>query len=153
MSDRRGFCVAAGVVQDALGAVIADQLLLAGESVALSIGYPSGGLAAEQIWIDAQFDASFPRYVSGGYQRDEEAEIEVRLSVRLTDDAMSGPRDRALALAGIVEDAVSIDPTLGGVVVAAKVTSALGGEAIPDESSRLYGIRMRVAYTLTQALN
>lgn len=149
-SSRRGFLVKAAAVQDALGAAIADQLL-AGEPS--SVGYPAGGLQAEHIWVSGEFDAALPRYVSGGLQRDETGEVEVRISVVMSDADMSGPRDRAFELSQIVEDAVSVDPTLGGTVEEAHVSGARGNEAAPDEHSRQYGLVLRVAYQATAVLS
>jgi hypothetical protein len=149
-NSRRGFLVQAAAVQDALSAVIVAELP---DGVPCSVGYPAGGLQAEHIWISGEFDATLPRYVSGGFQRDETGEVEVRISVVWSAADMAGPRDRALELSQIVEDAVSMDPTLGGVVEEAHVASARGNEAAPDEHSRQYGLSMRVAYQTTVVLS
>jgi hypothetical protein len=149
-NSRRGFVVKAAAVQDALGAAISDQLPA---GVPCSIGYPAGGLQAEHIWISGEFDVAMPLYVSGGFQRDELGEIEVRISVIWSDADMAGPRDRALELSEIVEDAVSLDPTLGGAVQEAHVASVRGNEAAPEEHRRQYGLVLRVAYQVTAVLS
>ena len=93
-----------------------------------------------------------PRRISGGLQRDELGEVEVRISVVLSDSSMLPARDRVIVLAKIVENAVSTDPTLGGVVGEAHVAGARGNEATPDEHSRQYGLVLRVAYQTTAVL-
>lgn len=150
---RRGFLVKASAVQDALGHLIGDEVEAAHEATPVCVGYPIRGLEAEHIWVSGEFDADMPRYVSGGFQRDETGEVKVRISVLRSDADMSAPRDRALELAEIVEDAVSLDPTLGGVVEEAHVSGASGNEAIPDEHSRQYGLVLRVAYQTTAVLS
>lgn len=147
---RRGFVVKAAAVQDALGVAIFGQMPA---GVPCSVGYPAGGLQAEHIWVSGEFDAALPRYISGGFQRDETGEVEVRISVVMSDADMSGPRDRAFEISQIVEDAVSLDPTLGGTVEEAHVSGARGNEATPDEHSRQYGLVLRVAYQTTAVLS
>ena len=148
----KGFVVKAAAVQDALGTAIATQLTSSGEVTPLSVGYPAGGLQAEHIWIGGEFNVTMPRLISGGLQRDELGEIEVRISVLWTAADMATARVRALALSRIVENAVSVDPTLGGVVDEAYVTAVAGNEAAPDEHSRMYGLALRVAYATTAYL-
>lgn len=149
---RRGFLLKAAAVQDALDAAIAAELVASGETTPHSVGYPAGGVQAEHIWIAGKFDADLPRYVSGGLQRDEATEIEVRILVRMTTEDMSDPRDRAFLLSGIVENAVSTDPSLAGAVDEAHVAGGRGEEGIPEEHAREYGIAMRVAYQTTAVL-
>jgi hypothetical protein len=153
-STRRGFATQAPAVMAALAAAIATEIASAHEATPSSLGYPAGGLGAEHIWVSGEFDCEMPRYVSGGLQRDETGKVEVRISVKWSDADMVTVIDRAVELAQIVEDAVSTDPTLGGVVTTeAHVSSARGAEAIPDEHSRQYGLAMWVAYQTTVALS
>lgn len=151
-NSRKGFVVKAAAVQDALGTLIAAQLLSSSETTPLSIGYPAGGLRGEHIWISGEFDAATPHYISGGLQRDEEGEVQVRVIVVYSSADMAAARDRALALAKIVENAVSTDPTLAGAVANSYVTGIRGAEAVPDEHSRQYGLALRVAYQATSVL-
>jgi len=52
----------------------------------------------------------------------------------------------ALALAGVVEDALAADRTLGGVVDRAEVTHSKGQEAIPEEHKHEFGITLTVSW-------
>jgi|GEM_PF-1799331 len=150
---RKGFTVKAAAVQDALATAIATQLAASGESTPFSVGYPAGGLLSEHIWISGEFDVAMPRVVSGGLQRDELGEVEVRVSVVWSAADMVTVRDRALAIAKIVENAVSVDATLGGAVQEAHVSAVSGAEAAPDEHSRQYGLVLKVAYQTTAVLS
>lgn len=152
-SSLKGFTIVAAAVQDALAEAIAAQLAATHEPTPVCVGYPAGGLMAEHIWISGEFTVAMPRRISGGRQRDEDGEIEVRISVVWSAADMAEPRDRALALAQIVENAVSVDPTLGGVAQEAHVASVVGAEAAPDEHSRQYGLALRVAYSATAVLS
>ena len=144
---RKGFIVKAAAVQDALATAIATQLLASGETTPLSVGYPAGGLLAEHIWVGGEFNVTMQDVVTGGLQRDEDGTVEVRICVLWSAADMATARDRALALSRIVENAVSVDPTLGGAVEYAHVASVSGNEAAPDEHSRMYGLVLRVVYT------
>jgi hypothetical protein len=152
-NSRKGFTVKAAAVQDALATAIGTQQTAIGDVTPLSVGYPAGGLFAEHIWISGEFDVAMPRYVSGGLQRDELGVVEVRVSVVWTATDMVTARNRALAIAAIVENAVSVDPTLGGVVHEAHVANVSGAEAAPDEHSRQYGLVLKVAYQTTAVLS
>jgi hypothetical protein len=149
---RKGFTVKAAAVQDALATAIGTQQTAISDATPLSVGYPAGGLLAEHIWISGEFDVAMPRRASGGLQRDEEGTVEVRVSVVYSASVMATARDRAIAIAKIVENAVSVDPTLGGVVQEAHVASVAGAEAAPDEHSRQYGLVLRVVYQTTAVL-
>ena len=151
-NSRKGFTVKAAAVQDAMATAIATQQAAIGDVTPLSVGYPAGGLLAAHIWIAGEFNVTMPQRVSGGLQRDEEGEIEVRVSVVWSAADMVTARNRALAIAAIVENAVSVDPTLGGVVQEAHVANVSGREAAPDEHSRQYGLLLRVAYQTTVVL-
>jgi hypothetical protein len=151
-NSRRGFVAQVRAVWNALEIRIKAEIAAAEEPTPVSVGYPPGGLQAEHIWIGGQFDAEMQRYVSGGLQRDEIGEVEVRILVKWSAAEMLTACDRALALSEIVEDAVSTDPTLGGVVEEAHVAGVRGNEGMPDEHSREYGLVMRVAYRTTAVL-
>lgn len=151
-NSRKGFTVKAAAVQDALATAIATQQTASGDATPLTVGYPAGGLLAEHIWVGGEFSVTMPRYISGGLQRDETGEVEVRVSVVWSASDMVTARNRALAIAKIVENAVSVDPTLGGAVQEAHVAGVSGNEAMPDEHSRQYGLVVRVAYYTTSSL-
>lgn len=136
----------AAAIQDHLATTIAAELPA---DVPCSAGYPAGGVTAEAVWIAGDLSATYPGAISGGAQRDEAGTVTVRVLVKMTGADYGPARDRALELAGAVEDAISGDPTLGGIVAEAHVSSATGQEAVPDERSREYGVSLVVSYTAT----
>lgn len=131
-------------VQVALAGAIASRL--AGLGVPSGIGYPVGGPQEEHVWVAADFDVALPRRTSGGFNRDEDGTVKVRILVTRTTDDPLDPLARALLLEAAVEDAVGADPTLGGLVLEAKVASVQGEEAIAEDRRRQYGITVTVAY-------
>jgi hypothetical protein len=151
-NSRKGFVVQAPALQKALATAIATQLEASGDATPVSVCYPAGGLTAEHIWISGKFDAEMPRCVSGGRQRDDEGYVEVRISVVWSTSDGVVAEDRAVALSKFVENAVSVDPTLGGAVQEAHVAGVSGNEAMPDEHSRQYGLVLRIAYQTTAVL-
>lgn len=136
----------AGNVQEYLGSAIAAELPA---GVSSSVGYPAGGPEAEHVWIEGGFAALLPRRISGGAARDEEATITVRCVATVSGGEFGPARNRALEFAGAVEDVLVSDPTLGGLVAEAHVAEIDGQDAIPDESSRQYGVTLRIAYRAT----
>jgi hypothetical protein len=139
------FRTVAAAVQDYLEVQIRAAL----PSVATSVCYPAGGLMAEQVWVSGEFDADVSRAVSGFRQRDEQGSVEVRVSVVQSTAEGTEPRDRALALAGTIEDIVKADPTLGGLATVAQVEHVKGQEAIPEETERQYAITLTISYLAT----
>lgn len=140
-----GFLILAAPVQDALGERLTEAL--AETAVPCSVGYPPGGPDVEHVWIAGEFEASFPRYLSGVGGRDESAQIRVKVMVTQTADTMAEPRDRAIDLAALCEQAVSDDPTLGGLVEEAHVATAKGLEGVTPDGARQYALELSVAYT------
>jgi hypothetical protein len=139
------FRTVAAAVQDYLEA----QISVALPTVATSVCYPAGGLMAEQVWVSGEFDADVSRAVSGFRGRDERGSVEVRVSVVQSTAEGTEPRDRALAIAGAVEDVVRSDPTLGGLATVAQVEHVKGQEAIPEETERQYAITLTIGYLAT----
>jgi hypothetical protein len=106
--------------------------------VRCDLGYPVGGLEEDHVYVGGAFDVRVVRQTSGGGQRGEELDINVRtICSRSTEDFLE-VQSGALALAGDVEDAVSADPTLGGICDNAYVSAIEGSEALPDEATRQY---------------
>ena len=141
-----GFVVQAPAIQDALGTAIADAL--SEDAATFSVGYPTGGPDEEDVWISGDFNAAFPRRTSGGGARDEEAALKVKILVTHSDD-MTSVRDRAVDLSELVEDAVSDDPTLGGLTKDAHVSGLEGNEGFDKDGRRQFGMTMTVAYRTT----
>lgn len=141
------FRLLADAVQDAVATAIDAKTRPLGSPC--GVGYPAGGVPEQAVWVAAGFEASFPRRTSGGFNRDEAGELKVRVVVTTTADDPTLPREKALALEAAVEDAVAFDPTLGGVVMEARVTGVSGEEAIPEERKRQYGLTVAVAYSAT----
>jgi hypothetical protein len=136
-------------VQAALAGAIASRL--AGLGVPSGIGYPVGGPKEEHVWVAADFDVALPRRTSGGFSRDEDGTVKVRILVTKTTDDPLDPLARALVLEAAVEDAVGADPTLEGLMLEAKVASVQGEEAIAEDRRRQYGITVTVAYAAAVA--
>lgn len=141
------FRLLADAVQDAVAAAIDAGTRPLG--CPCGVGYPTGGVPEQAVWVAADFDAAFPRRTSGGFNRDEVAELRVRVLVTMTTDDPRLPRARALELEAAVEDALALDPTLGGLVMEARVSGVSGEEAIPEERKRQYGLTVAVAYSAT----
>ena len=139
-------------VQDALGQAIADALALLPDKVGCSVGYPRGGAAERQVWVDGEVNARHPFHTSGGAVRGEEGRIPVRILVTLTAEDMSEPRDVAVTLAGVVEDVLEDDRTLGALVESAFVIATSATEAILDETTRQYDLTLTVEYKTELAL-
>ena len=136
-----GFRTLAPQVQAALLAAIAPSLPA---TTSISLGYPTGGLADQQVWICGDFDSTIAWATTGWTQRAEEGTTEVRVSVVQTTPNFADPQALALLIAGCVEDAIAADRTLGGVVDRAEVTAIKGQEAIPEETRRQYGVTLSV---------
>lgn len=135
-------------VQDALAAAIQTRLPA---GVAFAVGYPAGGVQDRHVWVIGDFSTALPWYVSGMAQRGEEGQVQVKVISTETTELMTDPRDDALAIAAAVEDAVTADPTLGGLVDEAHVLSIAGQEAIPEERRRQMGLTITVGYTASAA--
>lgn len=141
-----GFVPAAPAVQDALVAAIAAAVE---DGTEVSLGYPTGGLAAEQIWVVGDCDVQVSLEVSGYEQRQEDGALEVRVAVLLSEVEFAPARDRAFALYRLVESVLAADRTLGGIVDRCSVSAYKGQEAIPDEHQRQYGITVTVTWAGT----
>ena len=140
-------------VQDYLAEAISAELAALPDEVASSLGYPAGGFQDRQVWVSGAVEAAQPYHLSGFGQRAEEGEVRVQILVTMTSDSMAEPRDEAIALAGVVEDVLAEDRTLGGLVDSASVAGTTGEEGIPEERTRQYGITLRVAYSGSVALD
>lgn len=143
------FRILAPDVQDALHDAL--KAVLPAE-VQLSRGYPAGGLKVKSVRIDVDYDAEIQRVISGGSQRDESGSVTVKVVRTLSTADPVAVRDGAGELAGYVEDVLTTDPTLGGVVEEAHIAASDGQEAIPDEHTRQYGLALRIDYTATATL-
>ena len=86
-------------VQESVRAALAALTTVPG-----SVGYPTGGVADEQLWLPGEFEETTVRAVSGYAQRDVTGSVEVRVLVTRTTDRWTDSRDRALELAALVED-------------------------------------------------
>lgn len=139
-----GFRTLTPQVQAALYAALVAAAVEAQTNV--SLGYPAGGLAAEQVWVVGDFDSAIAWATTGWTQREEDGTAEVRVSVTQGTSDFLEPQARALELAGLVEDALAADRTLGGVVDRCEVSQIKGQEAIPDEHQRAYGVVVTVAW-------
>jgi len=141
-----GFRTLAPAVQAALLAAIAAA---APDTTSVSLGYPPGGLAAEQVWVEGDFEFDVSLETSGWTQRQEDGTTEVRIAVTQTCDSFLGPQSRALELAAVVEDCLAADRTLGGVVDRCAVSKGKGQEAIPEEHTHQFGIILTVTWAGT----
>lgn len=111
--------------------------------VPCSRNYPAGGVQWRHVWIHGDYEAAMSSYTSGGGSRQEDGRVFVRVIVKT--DATA--EEKALELAGAVEDAIADDPTLGGLVDFASITASAGNEAVPSEHEREYGITLTVTYS------
>ena len=141
------YTVAAAEVQDALGVII--EAALSAEDVPSCVGYPVGGPETEHVYVSGQFDAELEQVDSGGYSRDEAAPIDVIVTVTHPEDEMTANRDRALALALLVDEAIAEDPSLGGTVTWSRVTALQGRDAVNEDGVRQYVARLTVSYRTT----
>ena len=148
-----GFRPLLPAVQDAVCAAVSAELLALPGEVACSLGYPAGGLQDRQVWVSGQADVTHPYHTSGGDARGEEGQVAVHILVTMTSDVMSEPRDEALALAGVLEDALAVDRTLGGLVDSVFVGAMHVEEGIPEERTRQYGVTLRLAYSGSSAVS
>ena len=137
-------CALAGI-QDALAEAVRGELP---EAVPFDIGFPDRGPAGEHVWIDGAFEANLPTYLSGGGLRDEAGELRVVISIARDRGPMTTLRDRALELAGCVEDAVAADATLGGAAERAWVSKVSGLYALPEKRRQFY-VTVTVSYEVT----
>ena len=144
-----GFALQAAAVQDALAELLAERL--ASEGVASCVGYPAGGPNDEHVWVEGGFRAALTRRTSGGGSRLESAKLAVKVLVTKAADDVAPLRDRALVLAAIVEDAVTDNERLGGLVERIWVDDAEADEGIlpPPDTRRQYGLTLHVAYEVT----
>ena len=142
-----GFVPLAPAVQDALFEAIAAA---APAEVAVSLGYPAGGLSAEQIWVQGDCEAQVSLETSGYEQREEDCSLEVRIAVLQAVPDFAPVRDRAFALYQLLEGVLAADRTLGGLVDRCSVSAYKGQEAIPDEHQRQYGITVTVTWAGTR---
>jgi len=138
-----GFRALAPQVMDALGVAIAAT---APSAANVSVGYPAGGLADQQIWVAGDFEAAIAWATTGWQQRAEETDCKVRCSVLQSTNVFADVRDACTALVNAVEDALGADRTLGGLVDRCEVTASRGQEAIPDEHQRSYGVELTVSW-------
>jgi hypothetical protein len=134
-------------VQDAIVTAIAAVLTTEKVDVPCDLGHPGADLRERHIWVDGEFEADLPRYISGGELRDEVGNVLVRC-VCTASGTWDDLRDDALTLVGYVEDAIHADHTLAAVVQRAFVTKLAGEYAIPDEYRRQYGVTVTVAYEI-----
>jgi hypothetical protein len=139
-----GFRSLASSVMDALGAAI---VATAPTGANVSVGYPAGGLADQQIWVGGDFDDAIAWATTGWHQRSEEGTCKVRCSVLMTTVVFKDVRDACVALTNAVEDALAVDRTLGGLVDRCEVSGSKGLEAVPDEHQRSYGVELTVSWT------
>jgi hypothetical protein len=123
---------------------LAERLAAGLAPLPCSLGYPPGGLAAEQLWVAAGFTAQLPHGVSGGGARDETGTLVVRISVTRTTDSFAAVRDRALEIVGAVEDLIAEDPTLGGLATLARVAQVQVEEARPEDRAVQAGATVTV---------
>jgi len=133
-------------VQNRLGGDIAAALLALPGEVACSVGYPAGGIADRQVWLSGEVHVQHPLHTSGFALRGEQATLLVHILVTMTSDTMTEPRDEAIDLAGVIEDVLAEDRTLGGLVDSVFVAAADGEEGIPEERTRQYGLTLQIAY-------
>ena len=141
-----GFRTLAPAVQAALLAALIAAAVAGADVV--SLGYPAGGLAAEQVWVVGDFDSAIAWATTGWTQREEDGTAEVRV-VRDADHARSSSsrrRGRSSSPA-CVEDALAADRTLGGVVDRCEVIAGQGPGGHPrEEHQRPYGIILTVSW-------
>ena len=142
-----GFAVMAPEVQDALAEVIAEEI--AGTGVPSCVGYPAGGPAEEQVWMEGGFELAFVRRTSGGTSRTEVAALTVKVLITRTADEVAELRDRALVLVAHIEDAVRDHETLTGLVERLWVESTKANEGVLEDGRRQFGATVTVRYEVT----
>lgn len=87
------------------------------EGVQVRLGNPGSGVQAEHIWIDETVQATWDPDVTGtAPSEDEVFELRVVILVGHPGDDYTTIRDRLMALADEVTEAVAQDRTLGGSV-------------------------------------
>lgn len=138
-----------GAAQDGLLAALQTQQAAPGSPLAgvqLTLGWPLDQQAeccfvldrgrSEQSWSSTGPSVA-------GHEDEERLELEVRVIVRLSAPEYRAARDRALAIAGEVPEALRADPTLGGAVADSWVASTELDSAV-DGESRYVGVSVRV---------
>lgn len=133
-------------VQDAVQTAINAQLETAAEEITCGFGHPGPDMSDREIWVDADFEAELPRYISGGHLRDEAGVVKVKALITAIVGSWQDLRDDALDLVGCVEDAIEADSTLDGLVDRAEVRKAEGTGGYLDERRRQYGVTVSVVY-------
>ena len=139
----------AAEVEDALAVILAEEIAETG--VPSCVGYPSGGPAEEQVWVEGGFDLVFMRRTSGGRSRAETARLGVKVLITRAADEVAELRDRALVLVGHIEDAVRDHETLDGLVERLWVESTKASEGVLEDGRRQFGATVTVAYEVNVA--
>lgn len=117
----------------AKAALVTAITTAAGSGVQVVYGYPSSITSDDVIGV---LDVEGTQTVNhgGNGSREEEYDITVGCSARRGQDDQREVTERALELMGYVETAVATDPTLGGVVDAARVAGDVRlDEAYPQD--------------------
>ncbi|HXF72680.1 MAG TPA: hypothetical protein VNO79_08755 [Actinomycetota bacterium] len=134
--------------QDGLLAALQAQAAGQGSPLAgvqLTLGWPVDQ-QAESCWVDEAGSAeqAFASTTSPSTAEDEETiRLTVRVLVRRGELSYKEARDRALAIAGEVHEALRADRTLGGAVFDAVVVG-LDLESGVEGEARLVGVSVRV---------
>lgn len=129
--------------QEALYHLIDDTLKL-GKDGQVSFGNPIE-LLPENVWVSGEVDDWNTDWrVSGLAAKDENFTLRISIAViRLGTDYQS-TRDRVRELGREIEDAISVDPTLGGTVMLAKIASFRLEDTLVDDRRRGVGLNIYV---------
>lgn len=130
--------------QDALYALVNNAVSL-GKHGQVTLGNPPE-LMPENIWVSGQVDDWNTDWkVSGLGAKDEDFVLRISIAViGLSADYLEA-RQRVEELGQDIEDAISADPTLGGLAQLAKITSFRLEDTMVDERHRGVGLNMYVS--------
>lgn len=141
-------------VQDAIYARLeALRVARALEPGSVSLGWPPGGRHGKQVWVDEEATITPVYKVTTARKRNETIAVKVKCTVEITGNEYVLVRDDLLALVALVEEAVTPDPTLGGVAHMTRVAQIQIDAAFTDERTRFAGatVTLEVDVTVTPA--
>lgn len=130
--------------QDALYALVNNAVNL-GKHGQVTLGNPAEFMP-ENVWVSGQVDDWNTDWkVSGLGAKDEDFVLRVSIAIIGLSTDYREARQRVEELAKDIEDAISADPTLGGLAQLAKITSFRLEDTMVDERHRGVGLNIYVS--------
>lgn len=130
--------------QEALFHLVDDRLKL-GKDGQVTFGNPTE-LLPENVWISGEVDDWNTDWrVSGLAAKDESFTLRISIAVIRLGTDYQVARERVRELGREVEDAISADPTLSGIVMLAKISSFRLEDTLVDDRRRGVGLNIYVS--------